>query len=64
MADYLKDLITDAVKDGTKTVNEVINKVGGGKIKIDSEGAALGAYEGLSKAIAPTNEQKMRKQKS
>ena len=43
MADYLKDLITDAVKDGTKTVNEVINKVDGGKIKIDSEGAALGA---------------------
>lgn len=59
MADYLKDLITDAVKDGTKTVNEVINKVGGGKIKIDSEGAALGAYESLNKAIAPTNEQKI-----
>lgn len=59
MADYIKYLITDAVKDGAKTINEVVNKAGGGKIKIDAEGAALGAYDSISKAIAPTNEQRI-----
>lgn len=59
MADYVKDLITDAIRDGAKTVNEVVNKAGGGKIKINAEGAALGIYDSLSKAVAPTNEQKI-----
>jgi 2',3'-cyclic-nucleotide 2'-phosphodiesterase (5'-nucleotidase family) len=65
MADYIKDLISGAVKSGINEIDYVVNGLGGGKLKIDADSAGNAVYETVSKTIAPTNEQKIeKKQKS
>lgn len=59
MADYLKDFVTDAINNGLKDLNEVVNKKGGASIKIDSTVTGTAVYDAVKSKVAPTDKQRI-----